>query len=248
VALKALRINRSPERTREKLEHELPRWAELRHLNILPFYGIVTDMGARLYMVSPWRDNGNLLAYIKKHHQADKNYLLRGSAAGLSYIHSVGLVHGTVKCNNVLVTPEGEPQICDFGIAAIMEEHNENTISKTVSSAAIVRYAAPELIENNDFSATVYSDTYSFAMLILECITENAPFSNITRDAAVIHARISKRQCPPRPEGNNSVSDGLWDLMRRCWSLKPDRRPTMEQVHSFFSWNRLDGTMYLQFS
>ena len=115
-----------------------------------------------------------------------------------------------------------------------MEEHNENTISKTVSSAAIVRYAAPELIENNDFSATVYSDTYSFAMLILECITENAPFSNITRDAAVIHARISKRQCPPRPEGKNGVSDGLWDLMRRCWSLKPDRRPTMEQVHSFF--------------
>lgn len=118
-----------------------------------------------------------------------------------------------------------------------MDEPNENTISKTLSSAAIVRYAAPELIENNNFSATTHSDTYSFAMLILECITEDVPFSSISRDAAVIHARISKRQCPPRPAGpeeKDRVTDGLWDLMNHCWSVKPEERPTMEQVHRFF--------------
>lgn len=122
-----------------------------------------------------------------------------------------------------------------------MEDANENTVSKTVSSAAIVRYAAPEVIENNNVSATTYSDTYSFAMLILECITEEVPFSNIIRDAAVIHARISKKQCPPRPEGpdgKNRVSDELWDLMKRCWSVKPEQRPTMEQVHRFFLDNQ----------
>ena len=120
-----------------------------------------------------------------------------------------------------------------------MEGQNENATSnsKTVSSAEIVRYAAPELIKNADSSPTMESDTYSFAMLILECITEGVPFSNITRDAAVIHARINKKQCPPRPdgpEGDKYVSDGLWELMNRCWSLKPDLRPTIEQVHSFF--------------
>ena len=120
-----------------------------------------------------------------------------------------------------------------------MEGHNENTTSnsKTVSSADIVRYAAPELIETNNFSATKESDTYSFAMLIVECITEDIPFSNISRDAAVIHARINKKQNPPRPdgwEGKKSVSDGLWELMNRCWSLKPNQRPSMELVHSFF--------------
>ena len=109
--------------------------------------------------------------------------------------------------------------------------------AKTVSSADIVRYAAPELIETDNFSATMESDTYSFAMLIVECITEDVPFSNITRDAAVIHARINKKQRPPRPDGPEErkyVSDGLWELMNRCWSLKPDLRPTMDHVHSFF--------------
>jgi son of sevenless-like protein len=132
---------------------------------------------------------------------------------------------------------KGEPQICDFGISRIMEEPNENTASKTVSSAAVVRYAAPEVIEMNNVFATTQSDTYSFAMLILECITEEVPFSNITRDAAVIHARISKKQVPSRPdgqEGKNRVTDLLWDLMKRCWSVKPEERPTMETVHNFF--------------
>ena len=118
-----------------------------------------------------------------------------------------------------------------------MEECNESTVSRTVSSKDVVRYSAPELLENNSVSPTTHSDTYSFAMLILECMNEEAPFSNLSSEAAIIHARITKRQHPPQPDGQNgknSISDGLWEFMMRCWSVKPDHRPTMEQVHTFF--------------
>ena len=105
----------------------------------------------------------------------------------------------------------------------------------TVTSG--VRHLAPERIEDSNTPATMQSDAYSFAMLILECVTEKAPFSNIVRDGAVIYARIGKKQIPPRPDGQDQksrVSDGLWDLMKRCWEIRPDQRPTMELVHSFF--------------
>jgi len=134
---------------------------------------------------------------------------------------------------------KGEPQICDFGIANIAGEDMRETPMGTVSGE-IVRYAAPELIENNYVLATQSSDAYSFAMLILECFTEKIPFYEHSRDAAVIHARISKRQCPPRPDGHspkNRVSDDLWSLMKRCWAVKPDDRPTMEHIHSYFLLN-----------
>ena len=119
----------------------------------------------------------------------------------------------------------------------IVEEITGKAISKTVSTGDGVRYSAPELLESNNVPPTTHSDTYSFAMLIYECMAEEAPFSNITRDAAIIHARISKKQCPPRPDGEverKRVSDGLWDLVMRCWSITQDRRPTMDDVHSFF--------------
>jgi hypothetical protein len=112
-----------------------------------------------------------------------------------------------------------------------VEEITESTISKTGATGDAVRYSAPELIENNNVSATTQSDTYSFAMLALECITEEVPFPNQSRDAAVIHARITKRQLPPQPDG---VPEELWNLMMECWSIKPDDRPTMGKVHKYF--------------
>jgi len=234
VALKALLT----EKAREKLERELQRLNELCHQNILPFYGIVTDIGPRLYMVSPWQEKGNLLDYVKSTPQPNKNYLLLKSAAGLSYLHSGDVVHGSVKCKNVLVSHEGEPQICDFGIARIWEKVNGTTVSMTMTSGGAIRYIATEHLEDGIVPATAQSDTFSFAMLILECITEEMPFSGLARDAAVLHARTTKGQCPSRPDGQNQISDELWELMVRCWAVRPDKRPTMEQVHSFFLDNQ----------
>ena len=138
---------------------------------------------------------------------------------------------------------KGEPRICDSGMAQIVEEIGNST--QTANSRDDARYAAPEQIENSGVTATKEADTCSFGMLILECITEKRPFYNYSRDALVLHARIAKKLCPPRPDGQdqrNRVSDELWELMMRCWSARPDHRPTMEQVHSFFL--NQDSTMY----
>ena len=120
-----------------------------------------------------------------------------------------------------------------------MEGSREITNAKAHSGRSDdVRYWAPELIERNDGSATTESDTFSFAMMILECITEEQPFSRISRNAAVIYARLTQRENPPRPGGQDLRkridSDDLWNLMTGCWSYEPDRRPTMGDVHSFF--------------
>ena len=134
---------------------------------------------------------------------------------------------------------KGKALVCDFAITIIGLEIAENTISKTMSSGDSVRRSAIELLEGSGVLPTMNSDTYSFAMLILECITEKAPYSDINRDATVIHVRLVKRHLPPRPgiqcpkDSRNYLSDSLWDLMVRCWSEGPSGRPTMEQVHSF---------------
>ncbi|KAJ3517797.1 hypothetical protein NLJ89_g281 [Agrocybe chaxingu] len=47
----------------QRFENEIKLWANLKHNNILPFYGIVTDLGQHIHMVSPWQENGNVLEY-----------------------------------------------------------------------------------------------------------------------------------------------------------------------------------------
>ena len=116
-----------------------------------------------------------------------------------------------------------------------MVESDSDEITATKTGAfTVTRYAAPELIKYNDGRVTRYSDTFSFAMLMLECITEAPPFSDIRDDFAVMHARIAKQQTPARPDGKAHVPDDLWDLMNRCWSTEPDQRPSMEGVFLFF--------------
>ena len=110
----------------------------------------------------------------------------------------------------------------------IVEDSVEGTIRRTGSGGS-VGYLAPELVGNENTLATINSDTYSFAMLILECVTEKKPFSDLPRDA------VAEGQRPPRPDGpdpNSRVPDCLWDLMLRCWSTESNHRPTMEEVHS----------------
>ena len=122
----------------------------------------------------------------------------------------------------------------------VVWEINKTEVSKSASSGDYFRRSALELLEGTDAPPTMNSDTYSFAMLILECITEKQPYPDISRDAKVIHARIVKRQLPHRPviqdpKDSKFVSDDLWDLMMRCWCEKPETRPTMAHVHSFFA-------------
>ena len=108
-----------------------------------------------------------------------------------------------------------------------------------------MRYLAPELIKDANALETTVSDTFSFGMLMLECITEKVPFFNLSDNAAVIHARtIGERTVgewyPPRPDEpgpTGRVSDLLWEFMLCCWSIQCEQRPTMEEVHSFLSSN-----------
>jgi len=48
---------------------------------------------------------------------------------------------------------------------------------------------------------------------MLECITEWTPFLDPSRDAAAIHARISKRQYPPRPDREDPKKPSLGRFM-----------------------------------
>ena len=128
---------------------------------------------------------------------------------------------------------KGEAQIWNFEMARIGDE----AVIRTVSSGDTVRYGAPELIETYGTPPTMESDTYSFTLMVLECVTEERPFFHLERDAAVLHARITKRQLPPRPpkqDQKEPISDELWNLMTDCWNPVPKNRPTMEVVQKFF--------------
>ncbi|KZP29985.1 kinase-like protein [Athelia psychrophila] len=233
VALKALRnIKSSDEKAKRRFEAEIRVWDKLDHPNILTFYGIVTNLG-QIHMVSPWQESGNVLEYVKANPQANRIHLLSGAAEGVKYLHECNIVHGNLKCANILVDENREARICDFGMSTVIEQVTETSASATLTAAGSARWLAPELIEGIVTSPTMLADIYSFAMAILELLTGKHPFSDVKRDASVIHRIIVLKRTPQRPDSpevQRWLTDDLWSLLQQCWAPDADQRPLMRFV------------------
>ncbi|TFK67876.1 kinase-like protein [Pluteus cervinus] len=234
VALKALRHIRAADgKAQSHFVQEIRVWSGLSHKNILPFYGVVTNLGSELHIVSPWQEYGNVLEYLRTNPAANRHKLIYGAALGLRYLHEQGVVHGNVKCANILVDVSGVARICDFGVSKLVEEITDQAATETLSNCGSARWLAPELMDGTMMRASCATDTYSFAMAILELLTGKHPFPHVKTDTAVICNIVMKRVPHPRPESPPEIighwlSDELWSLMECCWSL--GTRPSMHEV------------------
>ncbi|GER36940.1 leucine-rich repeat protein kinase family protein [Striga asiatica] len=91
--------------------------------------------------------------------------IARGVARGLTYIHDKKKVHGNIKPSNILLTPDMEPVISDFGLDWLV--HGPARHVNNVGPTSL--YRAPESLDNPKPSAKW--DVYSLGILSLEMLT-----------------------------------------------------------------------------
>ncbi|TDL21774.1 kinase-like protein [Rickenella mellea] len=245
VALKALRIYKQSvrESVLKEFTHEAVIWRQLKHPNILPFYGVFTgdkDFD-RLCLVSPWMDAGNVIDYLSVHADSNRLSLLLDVAQGLKYLHQFQppIIHGDLKGANIFVSPLRTACLGDFGLARFRDSQESTLGATTGGTTGTLRWQAPELlniVEGASAHRSEQCDIYSFGCVCLELMTGKLPFSEIRLDGAVIMA-IAKGQIPQRPIENvleRGLDDTLWALMEHCWKFDPALRPTIVQLVEYF--------------
>jgi len=104
------------------------------------------------------------------------------AAAGLDAAHRADLVHRDIKPGNLLLGPDGQVKITDFGIA-----HAAGSAPITVSGALLgtPAYLAPERVAGE--AATAASDLYSLGIVAWECLAGKPPFTGTPVEVAVAH-------------------------------------------------------------
>ncbi|KAG9121740.1 hypothetical protein FRC07_002181 [Ceratobasidium sp. 392] len=171
VAVKCLRLHTVDEAHSKVLKHaarELYYWSKLKHGFVLELLGFAMFQG-QLAMISPWVENGTLNDYIRKHPEEDRWGLCSGVAFGLEYIHSVGMVHGDLKANNILVDANGTVKLTDFG-NSVLASHSLAFSGTSIAGGGTSRWMAPELIVQEDGTAadrSMAADIYALGMAIL---------------------------------------------------------------------------------
>lgn len=92
-------------------------------------------------------------------------------AAGLAYMHSVNIIHGDIKCKNILLGYDLQPLFCDFGISKLREK---DSASSSVNKGSIT-YMSPERLRGDPRSCA--SDMYAFGITIFEVSHRLAPLN-----------------------------------------------------------------------
>ena len=94
------------------------------------------------------------------------------SAVHAAHQHLV--VHRDLKPTNILVTPEGEPKLLDFGIAKILKADPGLSLTQTGRNPLTPNYASPEQIGNRSLSTA--TDIYSLGVILYELLAGRRPF------------------------------------------------------------------------
>jgi serine/threonine-protein kinase len=148
-------------------------------------------------------------------------YLVSQMADALGAVWQAGLVHRDIKPDNILVGPNGNAKLIDFGLAKsdALEATRERSGPEMAGTAA---YLAPE--QAKDASAVDHrADIYSLGVTLYEALTGRLPFEGRNR-VQVIFQHLNTPPVPPveRAEG---IPPLLSDLCLWMLAKNPDDRP-----------------------
>ncbi|KAF8576787.1 kinase-like protein, partial [Ramaria rubella] len=211
----------------QRLAREVRVWHQLRHKNIVQLYGTVS-FGPFPSMVSAWHENGNVNTYLLRCPEAGTAEKRLKLVSGLS---QANIVHGDLKGANILVNDNGEAALADFGLSVVIAAAGDSATSTFTGGS--VRWMAPEVLFLSPHDAspkTCASDTYSYGSVVLEILTGEPPYKELSNDLQVLN-QVMQGYKPKRPL-KPVVNPGVWDLMERCWSVPASERPQMAFVLS----------------
>ncbi|MBC7842806.1 MAG: serine/threonine protein kinase, partial [Gemmatimonadaceae bacterium] len=144
--------------------------AALQHPNIMPLF----DSGAAaglMYFVMPFVEGESLRARLQRSGPLgldDVIAVTRGVADGLEYAHGVGVVHRDLKPDNILLR-DGEPLICDFGIALATASLDDARRTQVGTIIGTPQYMSPEQAAGAD-RVDGRTDLYSLGAICYEML------------------------------------------------------------------------------
>jgi eukaryotic-like serine/threonine-protein kinase len=236
---------------RARLQREAQALARFSHPNVVKVYDVGTHALSggeeTLFVVMELLEGTSLSQWLKERPRSCREVLevFRRAGRGLAAAHARGLVHRDFKPANVMVTPEGDATVVDFGLARLAtgsalaveqaamasDRTSSDGLGQTVTEPGSVpgtpAYMAPE--QHAGTLGDARSDQYAFCVALYEALHGHRPFDD--GDPRALRRAKEREAIAPRPSSRTDVPRLVHEAVMRGLRADPEARwPSMQQL------------------
>ena len=218
VALKTLNPTATSEDGLERLKNELRIARRITHRNVLRTHDFGDADGVPFISMEYVRGVTlrELLEQTGKLPFSIALRIARQLLAGLEAAHAMGVVHGDIKPENLILDATGQLRIMDFGIA-----HAARDARGQAGWEGTLGYLAPEQLAGTP--GDTRSDLYACGVVMFEMLAGRRPFPESV--PGELFYRVMNEEPPSLRDHAPQVPERLADLVARCLARDPAARP-----------------------
>jgi WD40 repeat protein len=192
VALKILAPHLSLSTTAiQRFKREGEAAGRQQHPNIVAIHDVGEENGVHYIAQELVLGGRNLRDYIdnlrhrthvpKDYYEVVANLFIK-CASALQHAHESGVVHRDIKPANIMLTPDEDPMVADFGLALV---EDEMSLSRTGQLAGTPYYMSPEQAASRRMGIDHRSDIFSLGVTLYEALTFTRAFSGDTSQQVI---------------------------------------------------------------
>lgn len=200
--------------------NEIEILRSINHPNIIKYYDSfylpsTHDGNKYLVIITEYCEYGSLSSYINTNDLSESliNEILFRVSNAIEYLHSQGISYGDIKPDNILLTEDLIPKLCDFGFSKRCE------ISNDTNKHCTIVYAPPELLKRGPYNPQ-QSDIWSLGITFYTIKNHKLPFLPGT----------SVRNQILRGKIKLNLNDAFEKLVSKCIKKDPKERLTISEV------------------
>ena len=222
-----------------KLKHEIEILGQLHHENIAS-YKHVTIYDDCFCLVMEYMSMGSLKKKLRENGGFSEEETLCFAyqiLKGLDYLHSreETIVHGDLKCANILMADEKHVKLCDFGMARSLQRLASPLGTNAGQITATFHFLSPEEVAATEFTVGPKSDIWSFGCTVVEMLTTRPPWWEDTCDKMAKMIKFMTYNTEPTyilPENVSNATQRC--LTEYCFQYDPSRRKSANYLLDHF--------------
>ena len=157
--------------------------------------------------------------------------LLGDLVVGVNALHEYGKIHRDLKPENVMVTPEEEVKILDFGLVTELDQSFGEEADQEKSGESLAgtpAFLPPELATQSSLRPS--ADWYSLGVMLYETFTGAPPFSGLSPIQELFQK--NDHPAPDVRERAGAIPEDLAQLCMDLLAIEPEDRPTGPEILS----------------